>query len=398
MLAAIAITAIYLGGAGADDCDDIAFDRAGYAWLACHSNSEGFTGAEKKDMDAFVIKFDPHASTIIHKTRIGGSGWDAAFRVVIDANGEVWVSGTTQSPDFPHNNKCYSGCAAINAFVAHLNTSGALESITVIGDATAEGLVATNGKVYLSGTRSPNAESHSAYVAEIANGIVRLLTLGPGTANGIAADNRIQLFATGFTGKGAFIARIDLQQWNQVAIQHIGSADSDRARAVALDRSGNPYILGTATSSAVASQPIKGKSDVFLASFDPQLKRLRRVTLFGGHNDDFAGFNGASLSIDSRGNAYFTGMTRSTDLPAQGHHSGGDNGFIASITPKGKLRAATYFGGTGFEMLEGIAIAPDGTIWATGLTSSRGLATPDHHGVRTDAVLLRWPQANSLRR
>jgi hypothetical protein len=50
---------------------------------------------------------------------------------------------------------------------------------------------------------------------------------------------------------------------------------------------------------------------------------------------------------------------------------------------------ATYFGGTDPEILEGLAIAPDAAVWATGLTSSHGLGTPDHHGGRSDAILVR---------
>jgi hypothetical protein len=151
MLAALVLTAIYLVGAGADDCDDITFDQAGHAYLACHSSSENFTGADKKDMDAYVVKFDPRTRKILLATRIGGSQWDAAFRVVVDNRGSVWVSGTTQSVDFPfHGNE--SGRfrpGAINAFVARLDSNGTVEDVAVIGDATSEGLVVTKGnKVY----------------------------------------------------------------------------------------------------------------------------------------------------------------------------------------------------------------------------------------------------------
>ena len=144
MLAALAVaSAVYLGGTGADDCDDIAFDRAGFVYLACHSSSENFIGAEKKDFDAFVVKFDPRSSKIVYATRIGGSGWDAAFRVVVDVRGRVWVSGTTQSADFPFKNaeRRHSDQGAINAFVARLDRDGAVEDMALVGDATGEGLV-----------------------------------------------------------------------------------------------------------------------------------------------------------------------------------------------------------------------------------------------------------------
>jgi hypothetical protein len=217
-----------------------------------------------------------------------------------------------------------------------------------------------------------------------------MLTLGPGTTSGIAVNGRDALFATGFSGQGAFVARIDLATWKQTRFRSIGRAVADRARAVAVDRAGRPHVFGTMTSAdAFGRQRLAGKSDVFVAGFDGSLKKLRHAALSGGSSEDFAGFNGESLKLDSRGNLWIAGLTRSTDLPAQGQFAGADDGFIASFTPGGRLRFASYFGGSGFEMLEGLAIAPDGTVWAAGLTSSRALAAPDHHGGRSDAVVVR---------
>ena len=393
MLAQLAITATYLGGAGADDCDGIAFDREGFAYLACHSSSRGFTGTEKTDMDAFVVKFDPRESKIVCATRIGGSDWDGAFRIVVDAGGVVWVSGSTRSKDFPvPSGRIYCERGATDAFVARLDSEGKVNYLAMIGNATGEGLVVTpGGRVYLAGTKAPDDEEHYAFVAEIqVNGGARMLALGPGSSSGIATDGRGTLFATGFTGKGAFVARIDLGTWKQGGSISIGNADGDRGRSIAVDRAGRPHVFGTLVSQAFPPKQIAGKSDVFLAGYDAKLKKRRYAKSFGGTAEDFAGFNGDSLRLDSRGNSWIAGLTRSNDLPAQGKFAGADDSFIASFSPDGGgPRLATYFGGEGFEMLEGLAIAPDGAVWATGLTSSRGLATPDYHGGKSDAILVK---------
>ena len=85
-----------------------------------------------------------------------------------------------------------------------------------------------------------------------------------------------------------------------------------------------------------------------------KLKKLRYSSLFGGGAEDLAGFNGDSLRLDSLGNCWIAGLTRSADLPAQGRFAGADDGFIASFTPgSSTARVATYFGGMGLEMLEG---------------------------------------------
>jgi hypothetical protein len=395
MLAALLFTAIYLGGAGADDCDDITFDKVGFAYLACHSSSENFTGADGKDMDAYVVKFDPRAERIVFASRIGGSKWDAAFRVVVDKHGAVWVSGTTQSSDFPFQGDASTGFrpGGINAFVARLDSNGAVEEMAVIGDATSEGLVITpENKVYMAGTKAPNDEHHYAYVAEIdGRRATRILNLGTGTATGVAIDRKGSLFAAGFNGRGAIVAKIDLSAWKVVASHSIGSGDADRARAIVVDRSGRPHVLGTVGSNDLPHrQRIAGKSDVFLAGLDAKLKRIRYLRLFGGTAEDMAGFNGASLRMDTQGKLWIAGQTRSVDLPARGQFAGVDDGFVASFpSDGGNPGFAAYLGGTGFELLEGLAVAPDGAVWATGITSSRGLAEPDHHGGKSDAILIR---------
>ncbi len=253
MITALIVSAVYLGGAGVDDCDDITFDRIGFAYLACHSSSEGFTGADKKDIDAYVVKFDPRASKIVYAIRLGGSSWDAAFRVVVDARGKVWVSGTTQSADFPFKNHQHTqpGRRSINAFVARLDGEGRIEDVAMIKDATGEGLVVTpDGTAYLAGTKAPDEVNHYAFVAAIRErNDPRVLILGPGTASGIAVNKRSILFAVGFNGHGAFLARVLVSSWKLSVVRSIGSADGDRARAVVVDRSGRPHVLGTAASS-----------------------------------------------------------------------------------------------------------------------------------------------------
>jgi hypothetical protein len=141
-----------------------------------------------------------------------------------------------------------------------------------------------------------------------------MLTLGPGTASGIAIDGRGALFAAGFNGQGAFVSRVDLPTWKQTAFRSISSADADRARAVVVDGAGRPHVLGTAVSADCPGRHrVAGQSDIFLAGFDAKLKKLRYVTLFGGSSQDIAGFNGESFKRDSRGRIWTAGLTRSND-------------------------------------------------------------------------------------
>src|SRR5690349_18001869 len=75
----------YLGGSGTDDCDGIAFDRAGDIYLGCHSDSPDFPHLPAKaaprsrdDMDAIVVKIDGRTGRLVWATRTGGGAWDGA--------------------------------------------------------------------------------------------------------------------------------------------------------------------------------------------------------------------------------------------------------------------------------------------------------------------------------
>ena len=98
----------YLGGAGTDDCDGIATDRAGDIYLACHSDSPDFPLARAKAaprsqdaMDAVIVKIDARAGRLVWATRTGGSAWDAVGDVVVTRDGSVYALGSTRSADFP---------------------------------------------------------------------------------------------------------------------------------------------------------------------------------------------------------------------------------------------------------------------------------------------------------
>src|SRR5688572_28279921 len=96
-----------LGGSSVDDCDDIVVDNAEIVFLACHSDSNDFpssprTGSDANGgMDAYVVKVDARTGRIAWATRLGGANYDGAFRIQPDRTGGVWVTGYTESRDFP---------------------------------------------------------------------------------------------------------------------------------------------------------------------------------------------------------------------------------------------------------------------------------------------------------
>jgi hypothetical protein len=166
---------------------------------------------------------------------------------------------------------------------------------------------------------------------------------------------------------------------------YLGGADYDGAFAVVLDAAGNAIVAGgTTTNGFPTLNPLQpdyggGYYDGFIAKFDPE-GRLLFSTYFGGIGYDYAN----AIALDRDGNVVLVGETHSTDMPttddafqldyAGGSAFGYGDGFIAKITPDGsRLLYCSYFGGSGDEKINGLAIDVAGNVCITGQTDSRDL-------------------------
>ena len=82
-------------------------------------------------------------------------------------------------------------------------------------------------------------------------------------------------------------------------------------------------------------------------------------------------------TTDKKGNFYVAGRTASTDFPVrkavQTTLKGPGDGFVLQMDPAGKILFATYFGGSGDESINGIAVDARGDIYITGITTSSDL-------------------------
>ncbi|MCA1685861.1 MAG: SBBP repeat-containing protein, partial [Planctomycetia bacterium] len=97
----------YLGGSGNDSASGVAVDPLGDAYVVGSTQSQDFPTARpiQKSLsggqDAFVTKVDPTGSTLLYSTYLGGSGADQGNGIALDAAGDAYVVGSTQSKDFP---------------------------------------------------------------------------------------------------------------------------------------------------------------------------------------------------------------------------------------------------------------------------------------------------------
>ena len=156
-----------------------------------------------------------------------------------------------------------------------------------------------------------------------------------------------------------------------------GSAD-DFAYAIAVDSNGNTWIAGSTSSPDLPAHNtvFNGSVDAFIAIFDPA-GNLIHCDYFGGSGGDYAN----AIAVDPADNIYITGGTTSSDLPfASGDYNGESDGFIAKFDPSGNLIYSTYLGGTGGDNCKGIAVDLNGNVYVTGFTSSSDFpVTPGAH-------------------
>jgi len=108
--------------------------------------------------DAFVVKLNPSGSTLAYATFLGGDGWEEGSGIAVDASGAAYVTGGTGSPDFPTTSGAYDRTFENgDAFVVKLNPSGtALVYATFLGGAEVDWghsiAVDSSGAAYVTGT------------------------------------------------------------------------------------------------------------------------------------------------------------------------------------------------------------------------------------------------------
>jgi len=158
---------------------------------------------------------------------------------------------------------------------------------------------------------------------------------------------------------------------------YLGDRNFDQGAGIAVDSSGNVYVAGVTNSTSFptenAFQPTNGGMfDTFVAKLNPAGNELVYSTYLGGSDDDW----GNGIALDSRGSAYVTGWTTSTNFPAknpyQAANAGGSDAFVARLNPAGnELAYSTYLGGSVDDFGNGITVDRGGNAYVTGQASSK---------------------------
>jgi len=312
----------YLGGSGYDGGNRIAVDGSGRAYVTGVTNSiDDFPTQNALQQnygggwtDAFVAVLNPTGSGLVYSTYLGGSDWDYGWGIAVDGAGNAYVTGETDSIDFPTQNPWQpANAGGWDAFVAVLNPTGSnLVYSTYLGGSDGEG-----------GNRIA------------VDGIGRACVTGWTDSSGdFPTQNAWQ---QGYGGaQDAFVTVFDPTGSGLVYSTYLGGSGWDSGEGIAVDDTGQVYVTGGTGSGDFPTQdPLQvanaGDADVFVTVFNSSGSGLVYSTYLGGSGWDV----GFAIAVDGAGNAYVTGSAPSPDFPTvnafQAGLAGGSDTFVAKI-------------------------------------------------------------------
>ncbi|MBI4166047.1 MAG: SBBP repeat-containing protein [Acidobacteria bacterium] len=368
----VLIYSTYLGGTDSEYPAGIAADSSGDAYVTGQTYSTDFPtqnplqGNSAVGVESFVTKLSASGDALVYSTYLGGSGNDSASAITVDAAGNAYLTGGTDSPDFPIVNAIQATISGgADVFVAKLNAAGnALVYSTFLGGSPDN---FHNGNDYGSGIAIDS--SGNVYV------------VGPTTSANFPTLNPIQANHGGGTAD-AFVTKVNDAGSALVYSTYLGGTQDDYALGIVVDTTGGASVTGyTNSTNFPAVNPIQspyggGDNDAFVAKLNAAGSALVYSTYLGGADNDVS----AGIALDSTGNAYVTGYTSSADFPTQnplqGNYAGDTDGFVTKLSAAGDvLLYSTYLGGTLNEYFSGIAVDNAGNAYISGRTSSRDFPT-----------------------
>ena len=385
----------FLGGTDVDVANSLALDRSGNVYVVGVTGSADFpttTGAAQPTIrggacqsepchDAFVTKLSP-AGQILYSTFLGGSANEEAVGVAVDGQGSAYVTGNTDSADFPTRQAVQSrsrsaGCRGdlpcpYDVFVSKLNPGGSsiLYSTYLSGTATdTSGGIAVDavGSAYVTGsTRSTDFPTARALRPSI-----RGRACGPPPAKPCL---------------DAFVSKLSTSGSRLVYSTFLGGMKNERGNGIAVDGRGAAVVTGSTQSadfptkrpvrraldnrSCTQAQPEEQCDDGFVTKLAPTGASLVFSTFLGGQAED----QGLAVTVDQFANVYVGGRTDSRNFPVrnavQPRFGGYIDGFATSFSAGGTLRWSTFVGGSKADRVEGVSVDPRQGVRLAGRTLS----------------------------
>ena len=300
------LASTYLGGTDFyydDYGHSITIDSSGSIYISGYSNSsyfpmdtETYDTSYNGSKDIFVSKFSGDLTSLLASTYLGGANSDYGHSISIGPSGILYVTGYTNSSDFP---------TTIDAYDTSYNGNDDVFVSKLSGDLTS--LLAST---YLGGSDSDHANS----ITIDASGNVCVA----GYTYSSDFPTTTEAYDISYNdSEDVFLSKLSGDLTTLLASTYLGGSNYDNAKSIAIDSNGNVYVTGYANSSGFPTTidaydtSYNGNYDVFVTKLSGDLTNLLASTFLGGYEYDY----GYSISTDLIGNVYVSGYTSSPNFP-----------------------------------------------------------------------------------
>jgi Beta-propeller repeat len=357
----------YLRGSLNDWGTGLALDGQGGLLVSGWTDSPDFPvlnaaqPVKDNNRSGFLARLSTADGTLLYSSFFGGNRADEFHDVAVNASGEIYLVGKTDSTDFPTLNPLQAGlnltnCFCDDAFVLRLSA----DARTILYS------------TYLGGGLDDQADSLGLDAAG------NIYVAGITKSDDFPTANPLQANRSG--DSDVWAARISADGSHLDYSTYLGGTNTEYLGRLVVDPSGFATLAGTTNSAAFpttlgAFQPAFGGGlcgaagfgqrscyDAFVTRLAPDGSSLVYSTYLGGNSDDEA----RGVAVDSAGNAYLVGYTSSPNFPPSGISSSFEI-FVSSLDPSGsQLRySVTEFSATANDG-HGIALGPGDDIFFTG--------------------------------
>lgn len=366
---------------GSDDdviATAVAVDSSGNVFAGGGVDGElvGQTGAG--GMDAFLVKLDS-ARNVVWAKQFGSDQDDWVSSIAVDASGSIFVAGSAGGTLDGQTD----AAGEADAFLVKLDSDGNVLWTKQFGTDRDDGAESValdaNGNVFVVGTTmgafdgQMNAGGQDGFARKLDDAGNELWTIQFGSNvtdlpwnAAVDKSGALLVAASGGeqapgVGPGAFVQKFDGADGSTSWARSVGATAQDYATAISVDASNNVFLVGE-THGAFAGENNAGGTDAFLQKLDSAGVPVWAHQFGSGENDSCRG-----VAIDGAGNIVVAGNTKG-ELAGQ-TNAGGWDVFVRKYDPAGNPLWTEQLGSNGDDHAYALAVSPGGGIFVAGETA-----------------------------